>query len=247
MEAELLKTLRPSSIQQTELVMKTLSPSLSETHIPGYSDNPLNPHPVPLRKLIFDKLFAICALVMVFPLLVTITLILWVTSGHPIFFSHARLGKDGKPFNCLKFRTMEPDSDDQLKQVLENDPIAREEWNTHHKLARDPRVSRFGRFLRQSSLDELPQFWNVLRGEMSIVGPRPITHWEAEEYAGHFRTYALVRPGITGVWQTSGRSKASFADRVEMDVEYIRNWSLSRDIAISWRTLSVIFKADGAF
>ena len=109
------------------------------------------------------------------------------------------------------------------------------------------RVSPFGRFLRQSSLDELPQFWNVLRGDMSVVGPRPISVSEVADYAGDFPTYAAVRPGITGVWQTSGRSNASFSERVKMDVEYIRNWNLRRDIKLTWRTLSVIVSTDGAY
>lgn len=202
--------------------------------------------PVPLSKLIFDKVFSLCALALIMPLMVAIAAILWVTNGRPIFYSHTRLGKDGKPFNCLKFRTMAQDSDAQLQHLLAYDPIAREEWNTHHKLTRDPRVSRFGRFLRQSSLDEFPQFWNVLRGDMSIVGPRPISLAEAADYAEHFPTYSAVRPGITGVWQTSGRSNASFAERVKMDVEYVRNWSLRRDIRLTWRTISVILNAEGA-
>ena len=203
--------------------------------------------PLPFRKLLFDKVFALCALALILPLLLAIICILWATSGRPIFFSHTRLGKDGKPFNCLKFRTMIPDSEARLEYVLANDPVAREEWNTHHKLSRDPRVSPFGRFLRQSSLDELPQFWNVLRGDMSVVGPRPISVSEVADYAGDFPTYAAVRPGITGVWQTSGRSNASFSERVKMDVEYIRNWNLRRDIKLTWRTLSVIVSTDGAY
>lgn len=201
---------------------------------------------VPLRKLAFDKLFSSLALLATLPLMIIIAIILFATNGGPIFFSHSRMGKDGKAFNCLKFRTMAADSQTQLQNILTFDPIAREEWRTHHKFTRDPRVTAFGRFLRRTSLDELPQFWNVLRGDMSIVGPRPISADETRAYGEHFVTYITVRPGITGVWQTSGRSNTSFSQRVVMDVDYIKNWSLRRDINLTWQTLGVIVVADGA-
>jgi len=243
-----MRVAEPDTFGRSNLISDAKEPAkgkfkYSASHARGHVERT----PVPLRKLVFDKVFALCALTMIIPLMVLIVIGLWLTSRDPIFFRHTRLGKDGRPFECLKFRTMHPHSDALLQDILASDPIAREEWNIHHKLSNDPRVSRFGRFLRQSSLDELPQFWNVLRGDMSIVGPRPISADEATEYADSFGIYASVRPGITGVWQTSGRSAASFSERVKMDVEYVQNWSLRRDLDLTWRTLGVIFAADGAF
>lgn len=202
--------------------------------------------PIPPSKLVFDKVFAISALIIVLPVMVGIAAVLWITNGRPILFRHTRIGKDGKAFQCLKFRTMVTDAEARLQALLRDDPVARQQWHEHRKLAHDPRISRIGRFLRRSSLDELPQFWNVLRGDMSIVGPRPISAGEIEKYAGHFKTYSAVRPGITGLWQTSGRSNASYPERVRMDVEYVENWSFLRDVSLAWRTLAVVLGAKGA-
>lgn len=201
---------------------------------------------LPVSKIVFDKVFAAAALVLSLPVLVVIACAIALTFRGPVLFRHTRIGLNGKPFFCLKFRTMVPDADARLQDLLNADQAARQEWEQEHKLRHDPRVTPLGRFLRRSSLDELPQFWNVLRGDMSIVGPRPITRDEAPKYAEQFAVYSSVRPGITGVWQVSGRSDTGFPERVSMDVEYVQNWSLWRDVVLAWRTLSVIVSAVGA-
>lgn len=200
----------------------------------------------PLSKLVFDKLFSATALVLLAPLMAGVALTIRATGKGPVIFGHTRIGRDGRPFRCLKFRTMRPNSDSDLDALLQIDPIARDEWTDQRKLERDPRVDRVGYILRKTSLDELPQFWNVLRGDMSIVGPRPITASEAEKYGGHFAAYTSVRPGLTGIWQVSGRSDASYDRRVALDVAYIRNWSLAQDISISLRTFRVVLVGRGA-
>ena len=142
---------------------------------------------------------------------------------------------------------MRPDSQSELEEILRIDPIAREEWEEQHKLERDPRVDRVGCFLRSTSLDELPQFWNVLRGDMSLVGPRPITRSEIEKYGYHFAEYASVRPGMTGSWQVCGRSDTSNLRRVALDVSYVRNWSVMQDLKITMRTIGVVVLGRGAY
>ena len=167
--------------------------------------------------------------------------------GGPAFFAHQRVGRGGKLFGCLKFRSMVVDSQARLESLLASDPAARAEWEATRKLKNDPRITRIGRFLRSTSLDELPQLINVLRGEMSLVGPRPVQEAEIDRYYGASAAhYMAVRPGITGLWQVSGRSETSYESRVALDVAYVSRPSLLADIAILLRTPVAVLSRRGA-
>lgn len=203
--------------------------------------------PVPFLKRAFDKVFAVACLVFLSPVMFMIALAIRLSGEGPVLFAHSRVGHGGRSFDCLKFRTMRQDSEGELENLLRIDPIAREEWLEQRKLERDPRVDRLGYFLRSTSLDELPQLFNVLRGEMSIVGPRPITRPEIEKYGQNYSDYTTVRPGLTGIWQVSGRSDTSYERRVALDVSYIRSWSMFQDIRIVMRTFSVVLLGRGAY
>jgi lipopolysaccharide/colanic/teichoic acid biosynthesis glycosyltransferase len=168
-------------------------------------------------------------------------------SPGPILFSHRRIRKHGAFFSMWKFRTMCLDSAQVLEDYLASDPAARAEWRQTHKLRHDPRVTRVGIFLRRYSLDELPQFWNVFQGTMSLVGPRPIVAAEVEKYGEYFAEYCKVKPGLTGLWQVSGRSEVTYEERVQLDCRYVRTWSLSSDAKILARTLSSVVNQDGAY
>ncbi|WP_292022624.1 sugar transferase [Maritimibacter sp. UBA3975] len=194
----------------------------------------------------FDILFSTLALIALSPVFAVVTLMLRLREPGPVFFSHERVGIDGRTFRCHKFRTMREDGDRRLQWVFAIDPIAREQWDAEQKLDRDPRVHSLGDLLRRTSIDELPQFWNVFKGDMSIVGPRPITMAEAEKYGHHFADYCSVKPGITGAWQVGGRSDTSYAQRVVLDVDYIRNASLVDDIQIVYKTVGVVLAQRGA-
>nr|WP_307691975.1 sugar transferase [Variovorax ginsengisoli] len=171
-----------------------------------------------------------------------------VTTGAPAIYRHSRIGKGGVPFDCLKFRSMVPDSDAVLSDLLQRDVAAKAEWDETFKLKKDPRITKFGRFIRRTSLDELPQFWNVLRGDMSLVGPRPVVQRELDcFYGGAAEIYAAVKPGITGPWQIGGRSDLSYADRVLLDCEYVKNRSTKGDLIILWRTIKVVFSGSGSY
>ena len=201
---------------------------------------------VPLSKQIFDKVFAAAALLFFAPFILIVAAAILITDGRPVFFAHRRVGLHGRSFPCLKFRTMARDADARLQKILQEDPAARAEGEATRKLTRDPRIHCLGAFLRKTSLDELPQFWNVLRGEMSVVGPRPVVAEEAAFYNGHFADYTSVQPGITGAWQVSGRSNTTYDERVQMDVDYIRNRSFWGDVRIVLRTVRAILLRDGA-
>lgn len=181
------------------------------------------------------------------PLCAVIALAVTISSPGPIFFSHRRIGRGGSFFSMWKFRTMCENSAEVLERHLALHPEDRAEWNQNHKLKNDPRITPIGRFLRRSSLDELPQLWNVLTGRMSLVGPRPIVAAEAEKYGNDFAYYLAVTPGITGLWQTSGRSTLSYDDRVALDRSYVEEWSLLQDISILGRTVTKVVNADGAY
>lgn len=197
-------------------------------------------------KEVFDRLFAACALLALAPLLLAVALVILVTDGGPVFFGHERVGRDGRPFRCWKFRTMRRDADTALRAVLTRDPVLRAEWEATRKLTDDPRITRVGRFLRRTSLDELPQFWNVLTGSMSVVGPRPIVRQELLRFEGHRADYIEMKPGITGMWQVSGRSDTSYEERIEMDVAYVRAHDLWTDMVIVARTVRVVLAQAGA-
>jgi lipopolysaccharide/colanic/teichoic acid biosynthesis glycosyltransferase len=197
-------------------------------------------------KRVFDVVGGLVLIVLLLPTLVTIGLIV-KRDGGPALYGHTRVGRNGKKFRCLKFRSMCVNSDEVLKQLLATDPVARAEWEREFKLKDDVRVTRIGRFLRRSSLDELPQLWNVVRGEMSLVGPRPIIDQELERYGANSKYYLMATPGITGLWQVSGRCETDYATRVSLDVTYVQNWSLHRDIEILFKTLFVVIRGTGAY
>lgn len=204
------------------------------------------PLPTGILKTALDRIGAAVALLLLSPVFAIIALIQYTTQGGSIFFAHTRIGKDGEEFGCLKFRSMVPQAEEILAQILASDPIAREEWNANFKFENDPRVTRFGAFLRKTSLDELPQLWNVLVGEMSLVGPRPITRKEGVLYGRHFAAYKSIRPGVTGLWQVSGRSDTSYDERVALDVSYIRDLSFVRDVQILFQTVVTVLLRRGA-
>jgi exopolysaccharide production protein ExoY len=168
-----------------------------------------------------DVTIAVAAMIFFLPVLLTLALLL-ACQGGPVLFAHQRLGRGGRHFYCLKFRSMVVDAEERLARLLREDAEARKEWFENHKLRNDPRITGFGRFLRRSSLDELPQLWNVLRGEMSIVGPRPIVDAEVPRYGHRISSYFAVKPGLTGLWQVSGRNDVGYRSRVAMDCLYAK-------------------------
>jgi Undecaprenyl-phosphate galactose phosphotransferase WbaP len=198
-------------------------------------------------KRIFDVVATIVGGILISPLLVLIAIWVYHDSPGPIFFKHRRIGKGGKEFNCYKFRSMCVNSQEVLEHLLKTDPAAREEWEREFKLKNDPRITKSGAFLRKTSLDELPQLLNVLKGEMSLVGPRPIVKKEIPKYGEYIREYYSVLPGITGMWQTSGRSDIDYPERVQMDSWYVHNWSIWLDLVLIWRTFGAVLKHKGAY
>jgi lipopolysaccharide/colanic/teichoic acid biosynthesis glycosyltransferase len=201
---------------------------------------------ISLGKLVFDKLFAVFALFTLAPVMAAIAIATRIGDPGPVFYKHKRIGQNGRTFDCVKFRSMRVDSAEVLARLLAIDPVARAEWERDQKLTDDPRIHPVGQFLRKTSLDELPQFWNVLKGDMSIVGPRPIIEDEARRYGVHFADYCAVRPGITGAWQVGGRNLTSYAHRVALDVDYVRNATLLDDFRIVLRTFAVVLTQKGA-
>ena len=174
-------------------------------------------------------------------------LLIRLDSRGPVLYRQRRLGKDGKAFDVFKFRTMRQDADEVLARYLEENPDLREEWEKDRKLKHDPRITRVGRFLRKSSLDELPQLLNVVRGEMSLVGPRPIVEDEIAKYGEVYADYCRVRPGITGLWQVSGRNNTTYEERVSLDRYYVTNWCIWMDLWILARTFPVVLTGYGAY
>lgn len=195
-------------------------------------------------KRMGDLLIVICLLPTVLPV-IGIMYFLTRLDGGAGFYGHRRIGKSGKAFTCWKIRTMVPDAQARLAALLESDPMSREEWERDCKLRHDPRVTRIGHFLRQSSLDELPQIWNVLRGDMSLVGPRPVTQDELARYGAGKSAYLALRPGITGLWQVSGRNDVSYEERVKFDVAYREKLSWQSDLQIMLRTVGVVLNKNG--
>jgi exopolysaccharide production protein ExoY len=200
----------------------------------------------PIFKRAFDIVGASSAILILSPLLVTIIACAYVSGGSPLF-RHRRVGRGGVFFDCVKFRTMVTDADRVLQKLLNSDHQIKEEWLRDHKLRDDPRITRFGRFLRRTSLDELPQLWNVLRGEMSLVGPRPVVPDEVRRYGKKAATFLSARPGITGLWQISGRNNTDYRRRVALDVCYVRSRSVILDVYILVKTLRVVFTTRGAY
>ncbi|MBP8175568.1 MAG: sugar transferase [Sphaerotilus sp.] len=197
-------------------------------------------------QLRLDQFAALLLLLLFAPLMAVIALLVWRRDGAPVLFGHYRIGQHGRPFRCLKFRSMYLDSEAMLRELLERDPAARAEWERDHKLNDDPRITPIGHFLRRTSLDELPQLFNVLRGEMSLVGPRPITLAELPRYGQVRWHYLSVRPGMTGLWQVSGRNDTTYDERVELDREFVEQHSLRLRLSILLRTLRVVIRGSGA-
>jgi exopolysaccharide production protein ExoY len=199
-------------------------------------------------KRIFDILFSLCVLILISPLFYIIYLMIRFSSPGKVVYYHERIGRAGIPFRCYKFRTMYQDADARLKDILDNDTIKQQEWERNFKLKDDPRITPIGSFLRRSSLDELPQFWNVLKGDLSVVGPRPVVK---EEIVKHFgpKAYKIlsVRPGITGLWQISGRSDTSYEERILLDEKYVDTRNMTLDLKIIVLTIPSMLFSKGAY
>jgi exopolysaccharide production protein ExoY len=252
---EVWQTLAPASAGGAEALAAT---GVSSSH----ADNSLNTaefanrslrQSMPLRqpgdrpiggwsKRLLDIVVAITALILLSPLILIISLLILVTLKRPILFSHMRIGFNGRPFRCYKFRTMVLNADEVFRQHIATNKAAAEEWAAAHKLAKDPRVTFLGHLLRISSLDELPQFINVICGDMSCVGPRPVVADELLRYGESAKAYLKARPGLTGYWQVSGRNALTYDDRVALDRDYVENWSFWRDIGILLKTIPAVIR-----
>jgi len=211
-------------------------------------NNNLNSTPNIIIKRAFDIFFSLFIMVLILPLFLLLMLLVKLDSEGPIFYTQKRVGKNGREFKIIKFRTMYKDSSVRLKNILKKDPKVRLEWEKNFKLKNDPRVTPVGRFLRKTSLDELPQIINVLRGEMSWVGPRPVVRQEIEKYYGSYKQYYYsVYPGLAGLWQVSGRSDTDYDFRIQTDAWYVQNWSLWLDLIILFKAVFVVLKREGAY
>jgi exopolysaccharide production protein ExoY len=197
-------------------------------------------------KRAIDIILALSGILLIAPLLIICFVVTLATSPGPALYRHRRVGFNGKHFDCLKFRTMVTDAPERLRKLLQSDAAAAAEWTANRKLRNDPRVTAIGAILRRSSLDELPQLFNVLKGEMSIVGPRPVTDEELVRYGSAKADYLACRPGITGLWQVSGRSNTTYGKRVACDTFYARNWSMALDAKIFIVTIPAVLLTDSA-
>lgn len=202
----------------------------------------------PIGKRLFDICFSALVLILFFPLYTAIAIVIKLSSPGPVFYDSQRVGREGKIIKCWKFRTMCVNAEEILYKLLESSPHLQEEWRQFSKLKNDPRITKIGRFLRKTSLDELPQFWNVLKGDLSVVGPRPYLVDEIHEYVGRSKEKILsVRPGITGMWQTSGRNLLTFMERVKIEETYAEKQSFLLDLWIICKTIPIILLSKGAF
>lgn len=221
-------------------------PAQADNEVAVVPERTMTARAMPFTKRAFDMVGALTLLLVLSPLLAVVAVAVRL-SGPRVFFAHSRVGEGGRIFPCYKFRTMVPDAQRVLDRLLEERPELRDEWQREFKLKDDPRVTRVGRFLRKYSLDELPQFWNVLRGDMSLVGPRPITVDELDRYGRHAYVYLATRPGVTGLWQVSGRSDLDYDHRIRLDREYVERRCLSLDFAIAFKTAWVVLRRKGAY
>jgi Undecaprenyl-phosphate galactose phosphotransferase WbaP len=204
--------------------------------------------PMPrLTKRLLDLVASLIGGILIMPLIFYLAVAVKLSSRGPIIYGHERIGRYGRRFKAWKFRTMFQDANLVLEQFLEDNPELKDEWERDHKLRYDPRITRIGRFLRKTSLDELPQLWNVIRGDMSLVGPRPIVTKEIEKYGPYFGLYTMVKPGITGLWQVSGRNNTTYDERVQLDAYYVRNWSPWVDVFLLFKTIRIVLFARGAY
>lgn len=198
-------------------------------------------------KFAFDMVVTAIGTILISPMFLALCICVAIDNKGKVIFAHQRVGRNGKLFSCYKFQTMIPNAQQVLEEYLKNDPQARLEWETNFKLSNDPRVTKLGAVLRKTSLDELPQIFNVLKGEMSLVGPRPVVQAELAKYGDNKKEYLMVRPGITGMWQASGRSDTTYEERVAMDTWYVRNWSLWIDLKYLYRTFAAVISKKGAY
>lgn len=197
-----------------------------------------------IGKRLLDLTLIVMILPIIMPIIVMVALALLV-AGHSPFYSQQRLGRGGRVFRIWKFQTMYPDADKMLVALLEVDPVRRAEWQSTQKLKSDPRITRIGSYLRKTSIDELPQLWNVLKGDMSLLGPRPMMPDQKHLYGPAFPVYASLRPGISGMWQVSERNESHFQRRAELDIEYARDLSLATDLRLVWQTLRTVLYSTG--
>lgn len=198
-------------------------------------------------KRVLDLVLTLAGGLLISPVLAAIVVLVKLDSPGPVFYGHLRLGAGGQHFRCWKFRTMHTNAELLLEEYLQGDPELRAEWEESFKLRDDPRVTRLGRFLRKTSLDELPQLWNVLLGEMSLVGPRPIVDAEVARYGAVYGVYRRIRPGISGFWQVNGRSETDYGERINLDAYYVHNWSVWLDLVILFRTIRIVALGRGAY
>lgn len=211
---------------------------------PDYSDQVLTS--IDPFKRTFDIAVSLIALIILAPLIAVFAIMVRLQDGGAAFFSQTRYGLHGRTFKCYKLRSMSIDAAERLERLLETNPELRREWQSAQKLQNDPRITPLGNFLRKSSIDELPQLWNVLRGDMSIVGPRPIVKNEIQKYGDNYRYYTAVRPGLTGLWQVEGRADTTYDARVDMDVKYVRTRSFFNDVWIVLKTIPAVLASRGA-
>jgi undecaprenyl-phosphate galactose phosphotransferase len=222
------------------------APRPAELHVAhGHSRHRLLRQRGDAAKRLLDIVGALALALLLSPVLLLVSLIL-VRDRGPIIYSHSRTGRHGRTFGCLKFRTMVPNAEQVLRDLLHHNPELQREWMRDQKLRNDPRVTAIGSFLRRTSLDELPQLWNVLKGEMSLVGPRPVVRDEWQRYGRHLDTFLAAKPGVTGLWQVMGRSDACYQRRVALDRYYVRKRTLLMDVSILLRTIKVVLQGRGA-
>jgi len=225
------------------------SPSAADDGRIGAEPAPTPMYPVRNSRLkrLIDIVLSLGVTIAISPLLLTIFLLIRILDRGPALFRQARIGRDGRVFIIYKFRTMHPDADARLNALLMSDPAAASEWRAYQKLRNDPRITPIGRFLRRSSLDELPQLINILRGDMGLIGPRPVAPDELQRYGQVAHVYTAVRPGVLGLWQVRGRNHLTYAQRVALDGEYVRNWSILTDLRILLEAIPVVLFGKGAY
>jgi exopolysaccharide production protein ExoY len=221
-------------VREEPLVQDMAAPVLAST----------DPSTAALQRAVDIALASIC-IVLLAPIMLAAAMLVLLSGPGAVFYSHPRFGRDGRIFGCLKFRTMRRDADQLLEELLASSPAINEQWQKERKLLHDPRTTAIGRFLRKYSVDELPQLFNVLKGDMSIVGPRPLPTDQAHYYGQYFSVYCSMKPGITGLWQVSGRNDVYYFRRVELDCVYARTRTLVGDLSIIVRTVPVVLRGTG--
>ncbi|WP_420022777.1 sugar transferase [Cereibacter azotoformans] len=236
MEFNPQSSLAPDNVSSDHIYLSSLAP------VAGAESGPVGGLP----KRIIDILIAVTALIALAPLMIGVALIIWLSSNGPILYGHQRVGFGGRTFRCWKFRSMVVDGDVVLERHLRANPEAQREWERDRKLRQDPRVTPIGAVIRMLSIDELPQLFNILSGEMSVVGPRPVVAAELRRYRGSAGHYLRTRPGLTGMWQVSGRSDLSYRQRVLLDRYYVMRWNVLADAAIILRTVPAVLRSRGS-